>query len=479
MSRRKGSCTLRVILNLHQRFAIRLIVKYRPTEAPLDANYQRFGKLHLFHLLYMFRSKMAEGENRISSRRASEQSLQGLDTHSTTKQEAIDVLEKIIRVNEHADEDLDESSKKLLKCLLETENKQDLLSPAERSEFVKIVKSFKGGRRAVVESLIRQAGLEMALGIHERRIIAPSEQSGQIAAMEENLISTKIRLQDALDRINILNQDLAQLRSLQSNERRIFENDLADMRDEKTRERRRFEDEIRKLKDTITKLEDDKHALERQIKELRLKMEEEKVVNERFKQEQTQLLEQLSKTNLKEIRKLGKEQDEKMQTLSTKHAQEIGQLNSSVGELIEENRRLRTRDPYKLAAHGVTLVTNALYKHVHNRTQLGKNYYSIDALEDHLETAYDDEEERSSAVRRWDEIKNAIGWNQQAKTLISQLAENRERGTRSTAIRINYEDFSEAIRIMLDENELDQEEARIIRDLFANCNATLHFTHAT
>ena len=479
MPHRKGSYTLRVILNLHPRFATRLIVKYPTEKAPLDAD----GKVlvsYIYSIFCMFRLKMADDENCIRSRSASEQSLQGLDTHSTTKQEAIDVLEKIIRVNdnEHADEDLDDSSKKLLKCLLETENKQDLLSPAERSEFVKIVKSFKGqgGRRAVVESLIRQAGLEMALGIHHRGIIAPSEQSGQIAAVEENL---KIRLQDALDRINILNQDLAQLRSLQSNERRIFENDLAAMRDEKTRERRRFEDEIRKLKDTISKLEDDKQALERQIKELRLKMDEERAINERYKHEQTQLLEQLSKTNLKEIGKLRKEQDEKMQTLSTKHAQEIGQINSSVGELIEENRRLRTRDPYKLAAHGVTQVTNALYKHVHNRAQLRKNYYSINDLEDHLETAYDDEEERSSAVRRWDAIKNAIGWNQQAKTLISQLAENRERGMRSTAIRIKYEDFSEAIRIMLDDNELDQDEARVIRDIFVNCNANLHFTNAT
>ena len=204
---------------------------------------------------------MAEGENRIRSRSASEQSLQGLDTHSTTKQEAIDVLEKIIRANENTDEDPDDNSKKLLKCLYETENKQDLLSPAERSEFFKIVKSFKGSRRAVVESFLRQVGMEMELGIHQRGIIARNEQSGQFAAMEEKLKFTKMRLQEALDRINILNQDLVQLRSLQSNERRTFENELADMRDEKTREGRRFEDEIRKLKETITKLEDDKQAL--------------------------------------------------------------------------------------------------------------------------------------------------------------------------------------------------------------------------
>ena len=419
---------------------------------------------------------MADGENRIRSRSASEQSLQGLDTHSTTKQEAIDVLEKIIRANENTDEDPDDSSKKLQKCLLESDNKQDLLSPAERSEFVKIVKSFKGGRRA--ESLIRQFGMEMELGIHQRGIIARNEQFGQFAAMEEKLKSTKMRLQEALDRINILNQDLAQLRSLQSNERRTFENELADMRDEKTRERRRFEDEIRKLKETITKLEDDKQALERQIKELRLKMDEERAVNERFKLEQSQLLGQLSTTNLKEIGKLRKEQDDKIETLSTKHAQEIEQLNSSVGELLEENRRLKTRDPYKLVAQGVTLVTNALFKHVHNRTQLRKNYYSIDDLESHLTPGYGDEEERRAAARRWEEIKNDIGWTQRAKTLISQLAENRERGTRRDAVRISYQDFSEAVRIMLTDNELDQDEARLIRDLFANCDASLHFTDA-
>ena len=120
---------------------------------------------------------MAEGENRIRSRSASEQSLQGLDTHSTTKQEAIDVLEKIIRANENTDEDPDDNSKKLLKCLHDTDNKQDILSPPERSEFAKIVKNFiRGGRnRAVVESLIRQVGLEMALDIHQRGMIAPNE----------------------------------------------------------------------------------------------------------------------------------------------------------------------------------------------------------------------------------------------------------------------------------------------------------------
>ena len=136
---------------------------------------------------------MADGENRIRSRSASEQSLQGLDTHSTTKQEAIDVLEKIIRANENMDEDPDDNSKKLLKCLHETDNKQDLLSPPERSEFAKIVKNFiRGGRnRAVVESLIRQVGLEMALDIHQRGMIAPSEHFAQFAAMEEKLISTK------------------------------------------------------------------------------------------------------------------------------------------------------------------------------------------------------------------------------------------------------------------------------------------------
>ena len=423
---------------------------------------------------------MAEGENRIRSRSASEQSLQGLDTHSTTKQEAIDVLEKIIRANENTDEDPDNNSKKLLKCLHETDNKQDLLSPPERSEFAKIVKNFiRGGRnRAVVESLIRQVGLGMALDIHQRGMIAPNEHFAQFAAMEEKLISTKIQLQDALDRINILNQDLAQLRSLQSNERRTFENELAELRDEKARERRRFEDEIRKLKETITKLEDDKQALERQIKELRLKMDEERAVNERFKQEQSQLLEQLSKTNFNEFGKLRKEQDEKIQALSTKHAQEIEQLNSSVGELLEENRRLKTRDPYKLVAQGVTLVTNALFKHVHNRTQLRKNYYSIDDLESHLTPGYGDEEERRSAARRWEEIKIAIGWNQRTKTLISQLAENRERGTGNNVVRISYRDFSEGVRIMLNDNELDQDEARLIRDLFANCNANLHFTDA-
>ena len=250
------------------------------------------------------------------------------------------------------------------------------------------------------------------------------------------------------------------------------------MRDEKARERRRFEDEIRKLKETITKLEDDKQALERQIKELRLKMDEERAVNERFKQEQSQLLEQLSKTNFNEFGKLRKEQDEKIQALSTKHAQEIEQLNSSVGELLEENRRLKTRDPYKLVAQGVTLVTNALFKHVHNRTQQRKNYYSIDDLESHLTPGYGDEEERRSAARRWEEIKIAIGWNQRTKTLISQLAENRERGTGNNVVRISYQDFSEGVRIMLNDNELDQDEARLIRDLFANCNANLHFTDA-
>ena len=207
-------------------------------------------------------------------------------------------------------------------------------------------------------------------------------------------------------------------------------------------------------------------------------MDEERAVNERFKQEQRQLLEQLSTTNLKEIGKLRKEQDDKIETLSTKHVREIEQLNSSVDELLEENRRLKTRDPYKLVAQGVTLVTNALFRHVHNRTQLRKNYYSIDDLESHLTPGYGDEEERRSAARRWEEIKNAIGWNQRAKTLISQLAENRERGTRNNVVRISYQDFSEAVRIMLDHNELDQDEARLIRDLFANCNANLRFTDA-
>ena len=414
---------------------------------------------------------MAEGEGRIRSRSASEHSLQSLDTHSTTKQEAIDHLQYIIRSNEHADEELDENAKKLLKCLSDSEKKpDDLLTSPERSDFIKVVKSFKTLHKGVVE-VTRL--LEVWQGI---RTLAHKNDPSHLAiiTLEEQLTSTKARLKEAQERIEVLDQELTQIRSKQSSERIMFEKELASMREEKMRQRSLFEEEIRTLKITINKLEEDKRALERQINELRDKIQEEKAINEKYKQEQKELLETVSQTNIREIGILRKEQDDKLEEVNKTHSREMQKLKTDVHQLMEDNRKLKTRDPYKLVGYGVTLITNALYKHVHKIAQLRKNYYSINDLESHLENNYQgNEERRQEAQDRWDAIKRTIGWTGNARALINQLAENREKGTRHDNINLTYGDFSEVVKVMFNQNEIDQREMHLIKDLFAKCSEVL------
>lgn len=393
---------------------------------------------------------MAEGgETRIRSRNASEQSLQGLDTSSTTKEEAMEHLQDIIENS--PDPAVEQKASKLLDTLKENDKKPgDLLSTFERTEFTEIVKRFKSCTKQVRE-VMRQL---VELGVEQRVVHRqPGRDIGHILnAYEERLSSTKQRLQEALDRINVLNQELSSLRSQQSNERIIFEREIASMREEKTKDRALFEDEIRTLRDTIRRLEEDKRNLEQQITELREQMEKERDRNDKFKHDQKNLLEQMSKT----------------------HMEQIGQLKTTVDMLLEENKKLKTKDPYKLVGYCVTLITNALYKFVHGVERLRKNYYSIDNLENHLATGYQgDEHGRQAAETRWEDIKARIGWNDSAPALLNQLAETREKGANTFKCTVNYEEFSEAVRVMFSDKEIDQRETELIREIFVKCDDNL------
>ena len=74
-------------------------------------------------------------------------------------------------------------------------------------------------------------------------------------------------------------------------------------------------------------------------------------------------------------------------------------------------------------------------------------------------------------------MKRTIGWDDNAKDLVDELAEYRERGANTMNVSISYPEFSEAVRMMYTENELENSEAELIRDLFSKCLRNLPMEH--
>ena len=389
-----------------------------------------------------------------------EQLLSSIDVPNVTKQQAVDNLRKIISTNGGQEVEIDKGATELLKCIEENYDKSDdTLSPSDKNEYHKITQVAQ-----LLHNIRAMGQLGIEVGVRQRNVV--SSVNAPLEALIEKQKITKTQLQDGLARINVLNQELVQVRSQMSSERIDFDNERASMREERNRERREREEEIRALKTIIAKLEDDKtnlerkigelrsdkEHLERQIRDLRIQMEEEKSANERYKQKQAELVQKVSETNMREIAK----------------------LKNNVDELMQENSKLKTREPYKLVGYCVTLITNALYKFVHDQAQLRKNYYSIDDLENHIGSRYrGNVQGRSSAERRWEDIKEKIGWSDSTPALLNQLAENRERGPGNLSVSVKYQEFSEAVRVMFNDKELDQNEMESIRDLFVKCDDNL------
>ena len=266
--------------------------------------------------------------------------------------------------------------------------------------------------------------------------------------LENLFIATHKKLREAREKISQLEEELSRQRSQQARERLDLQKEIDGLLGQKATERQRFIAEIRELKTFIDGLEEDKRQLEGKIRKLETEMAEDKSANEKYKQEQAEMLQKLSENYMKEI--------------ST--------LRADVDKLKDENQRLKTHEPYKLVGYSVTLITNALYKHVHEGPNLRKKYYSIDLLENHLQTKYrNDEEGQASAQQRWKQIKEIIGWNDSLPPLLHQLAENREKGSSPVDYTVDYEEFSEAVRIMYSDKEIDWNEMELIRDLFVKC----------
>ena len=362
-----------------------------------------------------------------------------------TKQQAVDNLTKIISNKSGRETEIDKEATELLKYINENYDKSDdALSLADRKKYHEIT------LEAHI-SLHNLMAMRQILGIEVRQGNVVQSVNGPLAVLDEKLNMTKIQLQDAKDNIAVLKQELTQVRLQINSERNIFENERMTMHGE----RREREEEIRALKTTIIKLGDnkielekkirelqsDKEGLEKQIRDLRIQMEEEKAANEKYKREQDEL---------------------------------VQKLRTNVDGLMIQNEKLKSREPYKLVGYSITLITNALYKFVHAQAQLKKKYYSIDDLENHLKSRYrENEEGRRSAEKRWEDIKEKIGWNDDTPALLNLLAENREKGPCNFNVPVNYTEFSEAVRVMFKDKELDQNEMELIRDLFVKCDDNL------
>ncbi len=387
---------------------------------------------------------MAEGTSTEIHRRLSD-----LDLSQLTKEDAIKNLQNI-QNHPMTDNQLKQEANNLQKVIEENgQGLGEILCSQNKKELCKFFEKCR-----TVETLAKFFGQSVSLF---------ASRQDDVMAIQDNLDRTRRRLQDAMDKINVLNQELQQVRLQQRKERNEFEAEISHIKEEKTRQQRGFEDEIRDLRSTIRTLEQDKEALQREIRELRTKLEEEQAAIEKFKQDQRETVEKLSETSMKEI---------------GRHQHELDDIKTSVQELKEENKKLKTRDPYKLVGFGVTLMANALYKYVHNVDRLRKNYYPIATLQSHLTTRYgSDEEGHNDAQRRWNEMKRTIGWDDNAKDLVDELAEYRERGANTMNVSISYPEFSEAVRMMYTENELENSEAELIRDLFSKCLRNLPMEH--
>ena len=382
---------------------------------------------------------MAEGGDRRVSLHGRQSPFQMFNIGVSTKKEAIGALEEIMKKGSDTSKELKQLSEDLLKSL-KTGNPDDPLSEMEKVNYIAITqaiydKNVSGGHIAILPGLT--SGLI---------------KSSLAIDLENKLMDTQIKLREARLKISELEEELSRQRSQQARERVALQKEIDGIQEEKASERQRFTAEIRELKMFIDGLEEDKRQLEGKIRKLKTQMEEDKCANERYKQEQKEIL----------------------QKLSENYTKDILALKADVDKLKDENQRLKTHEPYKLVGYGVTLITNALYKHVHEVPNPRKNYYSINQLENHLQTRYrNDEAGRLSAEQRWKQIKEIIGWNDSLPPLLNQLAENREKGSSHVDYSVEYHEFSEAVRIMFSEKEIDQSEMELIRDLFVKCNDSL------
>lgn len=384
----------------------------------------------------MAENNRPEGDRRLS--------LRDPDLLNTTKAGAIDALTGLRATTQ--DENLRKQISDFLASLENNAQEPNTpLEPADLQKFLSLLYQF------------RPQGLEMRLGTLGFEVIqrAANVHTNHLQSMEDDLTHTKQRLQEALNRIKDLNSDVVQLRQQLRTEQDGFQTQLQGVREEKRRQQQQFEEEIRNLKAEIRDLEKYKDNLEKQIRDLRVKLQEEKECFEKYKHDNKRLVEQISDNSMKEIRR---------------HQQEIEELKVNVDLLMEENRKLKTRDPYKLVANAVTKVTNALYCHVHPSLRKRKNYYAVETLQSHLVTKYAGrEDERRLAEKRWTDMSQRIGWTDDAATLLGQLAEQRERGNEALRLSVGYEEFTEAVRIMYNQNELDEEEMALLRDLYLKC----------
>ena len=382
---------------------------------------------------------MAEGGDRRISLHGRQSPFQMLNIGVSTKKEAIGALEEITKKGSDTPKELKQLSEDLLKSL-KTSNPDEPLNELEKVDYMAIAQGMNdkhlSERNITVLSQLASGLMKSPFAIE----------------LEDKLRDTQSKLREARQKINELEEELSRQRSQQARERLERQKEIEGILEVKARERQRFTEEKRELKMFIDGLEEDKRQLEGKIKKLETQMEEDKCANERYKQEQRDILRKLSENYMKDI----------------------SALKADVDKLKDENQRLKTHEPYKLVGYGVTLITNALYKHVHEVPNPRKNYYSIDQLENYLQTKYrNNEAGRRSAEQRWKQIKEIIDWNDSLPPLLNQLAENREKGSSHVDYTVEYHEFSEAVRIMYSEKEIDQSEMELIRDLFVKCNDRL------
>ena len=373
---------------------------------------------------------MAESGDRKVSLHEPQPPFQGIPT----KQEAIDTLEEIIKGSSTTKE-LKQRIMDFLNSLKKS-NLDDPLNEKEKVDYFAI-------RQAVAHR--NASGEHIAI---LSQLTSSLMKNPDAIDLQNVFIYTQMKLGEARHKISQLEDELSRQRSQQAQERLNLQKEIDGILEEKATERKRFTAEIRELKIFIDGLEEDKRQLEGKIRKLETQMAEDKSVNEKYRHEQTEMLQKLSENYMKEI--------------ST--------LKADVDKLKDENQRLKTHEPYKLVGYSVTLITNALYKHVHEGPNLRKKYYSIDLLENHLQTKYrNDEEGKAAAQQRWEQIKKIIGWNDSLPPLLNQLAENREKGSSHVDYTVDYEEFSEAVRRMYSDKEIDLNEMELIRDLFVKC----------